>query len=118
MIPFTYDSDLSERDYGELEGKNSAEYNLADFWNYYSNSKYQGVESIEVFFKRVYDFLERQSLERQEKDILLVAHGGISIATYCYFNGIPENGDVLKLGLKNCEIAKYKFQRNKKIEER
>ena len=117
-IPISFDSSISERDYGEYEGKNSADYNLADFWNYYSNSKYQGVENIKDFFKRVYDFLDRQAKEQQEKNILLVAHGGISIATYCYFNGIPENGEVLKLGLKNCEISKYKFQRNINLEER
>ena len=117
-IPIKYDSGISERDYGEFEGKNSADYNLSDFWNFYCNSKYQGVENIKDFFKKVYDFLDRQAIEQQEKNILLVAHGGISIATYCYFNGIPTNGDVLRLGLKNCEIAKYEFQRNINIEER
>lgn len=45
------------------------------------------------------------------KNILLVAHGVISIAVNCYFNGIPNNGDVLRMGLHNCEYAKYKFQR-------
>ena len=46
------------------------------------------------------------------------AHGGISIAVNCYFNGIPTNGDVLKLGLHNCEYAKYEFQRRIEYEER
>ncbi len=62
-IPIKYDSGISERDYGEYEGKNSFDYNLSDFWNYYSNSKYQNVENIKDFFKRVYDFLDRQAIE-------------------------------------------------------
>lgn len=53
----------------------------------------------------------KSKLYKIEKNILLVAHGGISIAVNCYFNGIPANGEVLKMGLHNCEYKKYEFQR-------
>ena len=56
--------------------------------------------------------------EQLEKNVLLVAHGGISIAINCYFNGIPANGEVLRMGLHNCEYAKYEFQRKIDCEER
>ena len=111
-IPIMYDNSISEIDYGEFEGIELADFNLSAFWNYYNNNKYQRAENIKDFFKRVYDFIDKQSIEQPEKNILLVAHGGISIAVNCYFNGIPANGKVLKMGLHNCEYTKYEFQRN------
>ena len=47
------------------------------------------------------------------KNILLVSHGGVSIPVNCYFNGIPQNDDLLRLVLKNCEYSKYEFTRKK-----
>lgn len=41
------------------------------------------------------------------KKNLIVAHGGISIPVNYYFNGIPEDYNLLKLVLGNCEVAKY-----------
>jgi broad specificity phosphatase PhoE len=55
----------------------------------------------------VYKFLDRIKEEYADKKILIVAHGGISIPVNCYFNGIPEDDNLLKLSLRNCEIAKY-----------
>ena len=34
-------------------------------------------------------------------------HSGVSKAFYAYFNGIPEDGKFLKLGLQNGEIKEY-----------
>ena len=56
--------------------------------------------------------------KHQGKNVLLVAHSGISIAVNCYFNGIPSSGDVLRLGLRNCEYTKYEFERKIDYEER
>ncbi len=117
-IPIIYDDSISEIDYGEFEGMEVAKFNLPAFWNYHCNNGYQSAENIKDFFKRVYEFLDRQATKQPKKNILLVAHGGISIAVNCYFNGIPTNGDVLKLGLHNCEYAKYEFQRRIEYEER
>ena len=110
-IPIIYDDSISEIDYGEFEGIDRSNFNLSEFWNYNCNNKYQSAENIKDFFKRVYEFLDRISIEHMGKNVLLVAHGGISIAVNCYFNGIPNNGDVLRMGLHNCEYAKYEFQR-------
>ena len=43
------------------------------------------------------------------KNVLIVAHSGVSKAFYGYFKGIPDDGKFLKLGLKNGEIAEYKL---------
>lgn len=108
-IPIIYDNEVSERDFGELEGLNKAEFDFPGFWSYKKDLKYEKAENIKVFFERVYKFLEKIKEEYADKRILIVAHGGISIPVNCYFNGIPEDDDLLKLCLKNCEVAKYKF---------
>ena len=117
-IPIIYDNSISERAYGEFEGKSPDDFNFHQFWNYNCNEEYQFAENIKDFFKRVYEFLDKQANEQLEKNVLLVAHGGISIAINCYFNGIPANGEVLRMGLHNCEYAKYEFQRKIDCEER
>ena len=53
-------------------------------------------------------------LEKNE-NVVIVAHSGISKAFYGYFNGIPEDGRFLNLGLKNCEIAKFQIFMHYKI---
>ena len=53
---------------------------------------------------------ERDFGEYEGKRILIVAHGGISIPVNCYFNGIPEDDNLLKLVLGNCEVAKYEYK--------
>lgn len=108
-IPIIYDKDISVREFGENKGK------IADvdfdfthgFWSYKANIKYKKAENIRVFFKRVYSFLEKIKKEYNDKDILIVTHGSISIPIYCYFNGIPEEDNLLKYVLENCEIVIY-----------
>ena len=108
-IPIIFDKDISVRELGEHKGK------IADvdfdfthgFWSYKSNIKYIKAENIRDFFKRVYSFLDKIQEKYNDKSILLITHGSIAIAIYCYFHGIPEDDNLLKYTLKNCEIAIY-----------
>ncbi len=109
-IPIIYDEGVIERDFGELEGKNKEEFDFPGFWSYKKNFKYEKAENIKDFFERVYSFLDRIKEEYKDKRVLIVAHGGISIPVNCYFNGIPEDDNLLKLVLGNCEVAKYEFK--------
>ena len=43
----------------------------------------------------------------RDKNVLLVTHGGVSKAISCYFNGVPDDGNLQVLGLKNCEVREY-----------
>ena len=45
--------------------------------------------------------------KKDYKSVLIVAHSGVSKAFYIYFNGIPEDGKLLNLGLKNGEVKEY-----------
>ena len=61
-----------------------------------------------VLFDKVANFLEELK-NKEYENVLIVAHSGISKAFYGYFNGIPQDGHFLNLGLKNCEIKEYEF---------
>ena len=58
-------------------------------------------------FKRVYEFLDDIKEKYKDKTVLVVTHSGISKVVECYFNGIPEDGNLEVLSLKNCEVRKY-----------
>ena len=46
------------------------------------------------------------NINKDNKNVLLVTHGGISRAIYWYFNGIPENGNSSDIN-ENCKIYEY-----------
>ncbi len=108
------DERISERDFGEFEGSAYKEVNSIGFWDYYENHKYQKAENIEAFFTRVYDFLDSLAELDSDLNILIVAHGGISIPINCYFNGLPDDNILFPLVLDNCEVASY-YLKNKKM---
>ena len=105
--PVEYDNRIIERDCGELVGKGYDEINFDKYWNYYDNTKYEKVESLQSLFSRVYELLDEIKVNFSDKRILIVTHGGVSKAIHCYFNGIPEDGNTNNVGLSNCEIVKY-----------
>lgn len=109
-IPIIYDKDIIERDFGEFEGMNKTDFDFAGYWSYKQNYEYEKAENIKNFFERVYKFLDRIKVQYTDKKVLIVAHGGISIPVNCYFNGIPEDNNLLKLVLGNCEVAKYEYK--------
>lgn len=105
--PVIYDDRVKERDCGEFTGKGFDSLDRDLYWNYYDETKYQSAESIPDFFKRVFNFLDEIKERYKDKTILLVTHEGVTKAINCYFNGVPEDGNLQTLGLKNCEVKKY-----------
>lgn len=108
-IPIIFDKDISVREFGEHKGKVAdVDFDFTHgFWSYKANIKYKQAENIRDFFKRVYSFLDKIKEEYKDKNVLLVTHGSIGIPIYCYFNGIPEDDNLLKYALENCKIAIY-----------
>ena len=109
-IPIIYDENIVEREFGEFEGMKKEEFDFKRYWSYKQDYQYEKAENIREFFERVYKFLNRLKKEYSDKSILIVTHGGISIPVNCYFNGIPEDDNLLKLALKNCQVAKYEYK--------
>ena len=106
-IPIIFDERISERDFGEMEGMSKDDFDFQAFWNYEKNVTYEKAENIRVFFNRIFLFLDEIKKKYKDKNILLVTHGGVSIAINCYFNGVPESGACLPLCIKNCEVKSF-----------
>ena len=107
-IKTIYEPRLEERDPGALAGMPWDTVDREKYWNYYEKEVYKDEESIEHLCKRVEEFLNELK-EKDYKKVLIVAHSGVSKAFYKYFNGLPENGALLKLGLKNGDVREYKL---------
>lgn len=103
-----FDDRLMERNPGTLAGMPWNTVDREKYWNYYSEEKYDDEESVKELFERVNSFLEELK-NKDYKNVLIVAHSGVSKAFRGYFNGIPEDGSFLKLGLKNADIIKYEL---------
>lgn len=106
-FPVIFDDRIKERDCGEFTGKGFDSLDRDLYWNYYDETKYESAESIPIFFKRVFHFLNDIKEKYKGKTILLVTHEGVTKAINCYLNGIPKDGNLQGLGLKNCEVKKY-----------
>lgn len=102
------DERLKERDPGSLNGQPLEMTDREEYWNYYSNIQYGTSETMEHLFSKVKDFLDELKT-KEYNSVVIVAHSGISKAFYAYFNGIPEDGKFLNLGLKNTEIKEYEL---------
>lgn len=105
--PVIYDERIKERDCGEFTGLSFDSLDRDLYWNYNDKTKYEKAESLEHLFNKVYNFLDEIKEIYKDKTILLVTHEGITKVINCYFNGIPKDGNLQNLGLKNCEIKIY-----------
>lgn len=108
-VPIVYDNRISERDYGEYEGLHRSEFEFNDFWTYSKNMNYDKAENIQVFFKRVYDFLDEIKEKYKYKTLVIVTHSGTSTVIDSYSEGLPREGEMNKNHLKNCEVREYIF---------
>jgi probable phosphoglycerate mutase len=105
-IPIIYDERLLEIDYGEIDGKLGSEFDYNGFWTITNTHQYKGAETLTNFIKRVHECLDE--LKKQEKEnILIVTHNGVCRAINLYFNEIPEDGNIIHLGMDNCEVVEY-----------
>ena len=107
------DNRLTERSYGNFEGhyRSSNTYDIKQLWNYGLEYKEEQVESVKILFDRVYDFLNELK-KKDYKRVLLVSHGGVSIAIRSYFEGFPVDMNLLSYNLDN---GKFLFYDTEKI---
>ena len=107
-VPITIEQGLIERNFGDMEGyPNREDCNIQMLSDYDKNYNIYNVEPIQDLFQRVYSCMDSIIKRFQDKNIILVTHGCVAQAIECYFNGIPEDKDILSLALKNCEVKKY-----------
>ncbi|MCQ2484943.1 MAG: histidine phosphatase family protein [Clostridia bacterium] len=105
-LPIVYDERLIERDTGELTGRHISGEFRDVYWNYYSTE--YDVEHVKELFERVHPVIDDIKEKYADKNVLIVTHNGVARAIYSYFNEIPEDGNMLNVGiLKNCQITEY-----------
>ena len=56
--PIIYEDGISERDFGEFEGKQRTDFDFEGFWSYKKNLQYDKAENIRDFFERIYSTLD------------------------------------------------------------
>lgn len=106
-IPIIYDDRLVSRNHGEFEGLERHKINLNDYWNIKKNIQYKKAESIGDLFNRISSLLNDISINYSDKNVLLVTHSGIARVLYYYFNGFPEDGDLMKYESTNASFEHY-----------
>lgn len=106
-IEKVYDYRLLSRDHGEFEGLRRDEINLSEYWNIKKNIQYERAESVGSLFERVESLLRDIKIKYDGKNVLLVTHSGICRVLYYYFNGIPEDGNLLEYESYNCSFEQY-----------
>ena len=112
------DKRLMERNYGKSEGLTKDEIRelkkeypeIEEVWDYQKNTGVNGIEKMQDFCSRVYEFLNEIKEKYKNKRVLLVTHGGTSIPIQCYYKKYPleqiKDRSVIK-SLKNCEVAMF-----------
>ena len=107
QIPITYSDSLLGRDHGEFTGVHKSKVNFDEYWNYNLNIKYESAENIRDLYNRVKLLIEDLKNKYSDKNIIIVTHSGILRVLYYYFAGIPENGVLSEIEIKNCEVYEY-----------
>ncbi len=109
-IPIIYDERLLEICYGENEGRLHDDFDYDGFWSIVNTHEYKDAENVNKFIQRAHNFLNDLK-NRKEENILIVTHNGVCRAINTYFNGIPNDNNIIDLGIKNCEVVKYNFDK-------
>ncbi len=103
------DERLIERDYGLSEGKPVDEELTIKYWDFKLNTDINEVEKIKDLMFRITEFIEDMRNKYEDKNVLVVAHSAILRAIHYAINGIPEDGDLLKIEIPNLRIIEYEI---------
>jgi probable phosphoglycerate mutase len=74
--PVIYDSEMRERNLGELQGTKRSDLNWDNFPGTFMDKKPKGGESLNEMKERVQSFLDMLKQKHSKERVLLVAHGG------------------------------------------
>lgn len=106
-IPIQYTEKLLGRDHGEFTGMPRESINFDEYWNYNKDIQYEKAESVKTLYNRVVSVIEELQEEYQDKSIIVVTHSGVIRILYYYFQGIPEDGILSEVEIKNCSVFEY-----------
>ena len=108
-IPIIYDDKLLGRDHGEFTGMPRDSVDFNEYWNINKNIQYERAESVKDLYDRVASLIEYLKETYKGKNIIIVTHSGIMRVLYYYFEGIPDNGVLSSITIKNCQVFEYEL---------
>lgn len=110
-IPIIVDERLRSRDHGEFQGLSRDEVDIHDYWNIKKNNKYKEAESVRHLYDRIDEFIKEIKIKYSNKNVLIVTHSAVCRILYFYFNGVPEDGDLIN-GYESttCSLEKYELE--------
>ena len=104
------DERINHYDVGERQGELFGKWPEEKKQEYINNPEKHGAESYQHFYDRVIDFYK--TIENQEKDILIVSHGGVYMNIYRYINGYTDlSQKVERQPLENTEFTVIKKEK-------
>ncbi len=106
-IEIIYTDKLLGRDHGEFTGVKKSSVNFDEYWNYNLNKQYEKAESVKELYDRAKSVIEEIKEAYNDKNVVIVTHSGIVRVLYYYFKGIPENGVLSEVEIKNCSVFEY-----------
>lgn len=112
-IPIIISEKIISRNFAEFQGVKRTndivqEFTEAQIDDFQLNVCYKNIEKIQDVCNRVWQLLSDLKKEHVNKNILLVAHGGICRIIEAYFEGI-ENGKLKHTGVNNCQLKIYEI---------
>lgn len=110
-LPVEYDNRLIERDFGEYEGVNVSKFDFNAFWNGKNELFGNRAETIDELRTRVYNFLIELEDYPNDKNVLVVSHGGVGLIVTEYFKGKPKNYNYLEYIIPNGKPLIFDFQK-------
>ena len=108
-IPVIYDNRILERDTKGMMYQSFKQVNLNYFYNLESKILYKDCEGFKSIMIRVTNFIEDIQKQYKEKSVLVVTHGDICKAIYCYFNHISDVSKIIQFQQDNGAIAQYEI---------
>lgn len=103
------DERLNVFDLGTADGLKKEEVRLAG--GIPDPTLYEGVENVANYVTRVFGFMKELEVKHggQEINILISGHQCTTGTIRAYFEGMPEDKNILKLASKNGELKTYEF---------
>ena len=101
------DERIAERHFGRFEGAVFDRALFAEWWLPGFDGSTDGIEPLDRFCGRVFSLLDELSVRFPRQTVLMVAHGGVSIAVQRYFGGEPKTPEEAARFLPNCSPAVF-----------
>lgn len=108
-IEIVIDDNLKERGFGELEGTDSAHWEIDGFSRVLNTNEF-GIEPVRDVLTRAKNFLERVMMENSdEAKILVVGHGTLLKMLHYSIVGYDDETDFREFCMENGEVVEYEI---------